>query len=32
MLIGIGSIAKNTNGIERDFVGILNHMIQHMAH
>lgn len=32
MLIGISSIANNTNGIERDFVGILNDMIQHVAH
>lgn len=32
MLTGIGSTGKDATAVERDFVGILNHMIQHAAH
>lgn len=32
MLTGIGSTANDTTGVEREFVSILDHMIQHGAH
>lgn len=32
MLTGIGSTGKDTSAVERDFVCILDHMIQHAAH
>ena len=32
MLTGIGSTGADTSAVERDFISILNHMIQHGAH
>lgn len=32
MLTGIGSTGKDATGVERDFVKILDHMIQHAGH
>lgn len=32
MLTGIGSTANDTTSVERDFVSILDRMIQHGAH
>lgn len=32
MLTGIGSTGADTLAVERDFVSILDHMIQHGAH
>ena len=32
MLTGIGSTGNDTSAVERDFVSILDHMIQHAAH
>ena len=32
MLTGIGSTGADTSAVERDFVSILDHMIQHAAH
>ena len=32
MLTGIGSTGKDTSGVERDFVKVLDHMIYHAAH
>ena len=32
MLTGIGSTGNDTSVVERDFVSILDHMIQHAAH
>ena len=29
MLTGIGSIGNDTSGVERDFVKVLDHMIQY---
>ena len=32
MLTGIGSTGADTSAVERDFISILDHMIQHGAH